>query len=168
MRNRPLRRLTPKSHYNASIVLYEILRGNKPDYITWDIPADHIKMLELFIIEGKSATEIGEMKFLISKRKTFMSSDMISIWLKKYLPEMEFEKRRFHCKRGHDIEEQRHFYRIRKLMPKTPCAICGSTENLELDHIVPSFYGGKTELSNLQWLCYDCHKKKTKEEFNWL
>lgn len=46
----------------------------------------------------------------------------------------------------------------------TKCAICGSTENLQLDHIVPVFLGGKTERDNAQTLCAICHMKKSKEE----
>lgn len=40
------------------------------------------------------------------------------------------------------------------------CAMCGSTENLELDHIVPRFAGGKAKRNNAQTLCRDCNRKK--------
>ena len=40
------------------------------------------------------------------------------------------------------------------------CRKCGSTENLEIDHIYPISKGGKTELSNLQTLCRNCNLKK--------
>lgn len=61
------------------------------------------------------------------------------------------------------------------------CAICGSTENLEVDHIDRSL---KTmnpaklwslsdsnpkkieELKNCQVLCYTCHKEKTRRELS--
>jgi len=32
------------------------------------------------------------------------------------------------------------------------------------DHIIPEAEGGTSILSNLQWLCVECHNKKTKEE----
>jgi len=32
------------------------------------------------------------------------------------------------------------------------------------DHIIPEAEGGTSELSNLQWLCKDCHDAKTAQE----
>jgi hypothetical protein len=43
---------------------------------------------------------------------------------------------------------------------KSECARCGSTEKLELDHIVPRFAGGTTDRSNSQTLCRTCNRKK--------
>ena len=40
------------------------------------------------------------------------------------------------------------------------CKKCGSTENLEIDHIVPISRGGKSTYSNLQTLCHKCNKEK--------
>ena len=40
------------------------------------------------------------------------------------------------------------------------CRICGSTNNLEIDHIIPISKGGKTTIDNLQTLCHDCNKMK--------
>ena len=43
------------------------------------------------------------------------------------------------------------------------CRMCSRTDGLELDHIHSR--GSRPELkyqiSNLQWLCFDCHRKKT-------
>ena len=44
------------------------------------------------------------------------------------------------------------------------CTECGSTNQLELDHIIPVCEGGADEMCNLQWLCRDCHKLKTQGE----
>lgn len=46
------------------------------------------------------------------------------------------------------------------------CQACGRvTEEGDCDHIVPESKGGKTELSNLQWLCRTpCHEAKTERE----
>ncbi len=41
------------------------------------------------------------------------------------------------------------------------CQKCGSTENLEIDHIFPIAKGGKTVFNNLQTLCHDCNSKKS-------
>lgn len=40
------------------------------------------------------------------------------------------------------------------------CQWCGSTEDLEVDHITPISEGGSHDLSNLQTLCAECHAKK--------
>jgi 5-methylcytosine-specific restriction endonuclease McrA len=43
---------------------------------------------------------------------------------------------------------------------ETKCAKCGSSEKLELDHIIPRFAGGTTDRSNAQTLCRTCNRKK--------
>ena len=40
------------------------------------------------------------------------------------------------------------------------CVKCGSTERLEIDHIVPRSRGGGNEESNLQTLCHGCNLAK--------
>lgn len=40
------------------------------------------------------------------------------------------------------------------------CAKCGVTTNLELDHRVPRFAGGKATQENAQTLCGTCNRKK--------
>lgn len=49
---------------------------------------------------------------------------------------------------------------------KGHCRNCGAyDDNWEADHIVPVFKGGGgCDLSNLQTLCKDCHKEKTKQD----
>lgn len=44
------------------------------------------------------------------------------------------------------------------------CNECGSTNRLEVDHIVNVAEGGSSDLSNLQLLCHECHDDKTKRE----
>ena len=46
---------------------------------------------------------------------------------------------------------------------KSRCVLCGITKEeraLDVDHIIPRSLGGKTEISNLQALCYVCNRSK--------
>ena len=40
------------------------------------------------------------------------------------------------------------------------CVICGNTENLEVDHIVPLARMGTNDADNLQTLCRSCNRSK--------
>ncbi len=40
------------------------------------------------------------------------------------------------------------------------CMICGTKENLTIDHIIPQSKGGKDSVDNLQILCFSCNSRK--------
>lgn len=40
------------------------------------------------------------------------------------------------------------------------CVLCGSEDNLSLDHIIPLARGGREEMSNYQTLCRPCNSRK--------
>ena len=44
------------------------------------------------------------------------------------------------------------------------CKGCQSDEDLQVDHILPTYMGGSNELDNLQTLCRSCHREKTSED----
>ncbi|CAN5701647.1 hypothetical protein BH24ACT22_BH24ACT22_21100 [soil metagenome] len=44
------------------------------------------------------------------------------------------------------------------------CQVCGSTDNLEVDHILPVYLGGEGVLENGQVLCRSCHQAKTRAD----
>lgn len=80
----------------------------------------------------------------------------------------------------HTIESRARAYakvkarRLQWFLENGPCVVCGSSENLELDHIVPeekvshniwswSYEKRIEELNKCQVLCHQCHLKKTSE-----
>jgi len=52
---------------------------------------------------------------------------------------------------------------------RTPCAACGSLEDLTIDHIIPISRGGSHGIGNLQSLCRSCNaSKNNKLQVEWL
>ena len=50
-----------------------------------------------------------------------------------------------------------------------PCAYCGATEQIEIEHVIPYSRGGKTEPDNLVPACSPCNKSKgAKTPAEWL
>jgi hypothetical protein len=41
------------------------------------------------------------------------------------------------------------------------CQCCGSSQNLEYDHIMPFSCGGSNDASNIQLLCMSCNRSKS-------
>ncbi len=41
------------------------------------------------------------------------------------------------------------------------CQCCGSSQNLEYDHIIPYSCGGSSDRSNIQLLCRSCNRSKS-------
>lgn len=71
------------------------------------------------------------------------------------------ESHRFH-KPPELRRHRKHFTpRQRREWTDTKCAFCGSTEHLELDHIIPIFDGGANHRVNAQTLCRGCNLWKT-------
>lgn len=69
-------------------------------------------------------------------------------------------QKRFHRKgRKRGIKEMFTNWQKREWMD-SECAMCGDTELLELDHIIPRFAGGKAERPNAQTLCRTCNRRK--------
>lgn len=56
--------------------------------------------------------------------------------------------------RGYGAEHQAE---ARSARNGAQCEACGSTDNLQRDHRIPTSLGGSQVASNKRWLCVDCH-----------
>ena len=129
-------------------------------------------VLERIFIDGMSTTELAEAKMpeLMGRNHKPISRRRIQQTIDKYVPEyaMKF--------RVNPAKNEKTDIIVRKQLAKEnweeyviapkQCAICGSTENLELDHIVPITMcpHRANEQTNLWWVCHDCHGLKTMRE----
>ena len=58
---------------------------------------------------------------------------------------------------------------VRNRIRACPCAACGATDRIEVDHIIPVSKGGHGRESNLQPLCRPCNQSKgTKAMGEWM
>lgn len=58
----------------------------------------------------------------------------------------------------------RDTYILQKYKVEHPiCEKCGSTEDIQVHHIIPLSLDGTNDTSNLISLCYKCHKEEHKE-----
>jgi hypothetical protein len=101
-------------------------------------------------IEGECSCGCGEK---LTGRRTRWSSDVC----------YKFANAVFLIIAGH--ASSLRFYR-KKIIGSIRCEICGSTHNIELDHIYPvKFGGGGGWLSNYMFKCKKCHVDKTNADF---
>ena len=69
------------------------------------------------------------------------------------------------CTKKQNKKQERELmtYKLRYTIIKRDnfrCVACGSSDNLEIDHIIPIVDGGRTIPENLQTLCYKCNHGK--------
>ena len=65
-------------------------------------------------------------------------------------------QRRFGTKKGLNAFSSEQ----KALWLDSACRRCGTADNLELDHIIPRFAGGKATRDNAQTLCRKCNREK--------
>lgn len=166
------KRFTPESHYEMVLRTDAILNCKEVDGLD-DIVITpmHEKIIRMFAYHGMSPYEIARTGEVIGKRGP-ISEDMIRIYVKKFFPDLEYDEKPTKCKRAKDYNHVKRCQQAKKqLLKEAPyCVVCGSTENLELDHILTVSIGGSDDISNLQLLCHKCHCEKTRQEreqFGW-
>ncbi len=47
----------------------------------------------------------------------------------------------------------------------SPCKLCGTVENITVDHMIPQSRGGSSDTTNLQALCFGCNVWKSDKLF---
>lgn len=58
------------------------------------------------------------------------------------------------------------YYRWREVIMnylENICYYCGTTQKLNIHHVIPLSSGGKNEMANLEVVCVECHKKLHKQ-----
>lgn len=73
------------------------------------------------------------------------------------------KRRRYHADREWTHEMDKLLF---ELQPS--CVICESTDDLEIDHVVPSIKGGKLEPGNVVVLCRSCNASKHDKDLSGL
>lgn len=117
----------------------------------------------LWLVEQMNPKQISESGMVISKRNTYMSEDMIVIYINKLFPDIEYLETPTKTKRVHDKQHMRNMWELRKGLKGAKCAICGA-DATRVDHIIPVANGGSDHPDNIQYLCKACDKEKTRKE----
>ena len=164
------RALTPKSIYKI------VTRYNK--LISDGVLTEREEQIaKMFVVDGLNPREIEERQIVKGKRG-LLGRDMIQLEINKLFGDIilyaePFKNVGYRRQRRTNEELNLHYKMRRKMITDNHdacCAVCGSKDNLQLDHIITVSAGGKTEESNLQVLCKKCHREKTEQEtkqFGW-
>lgn len=129
------------------------------------------RILEELIVKMKSTAQLSylakndiEYSWLKSNQNKPMSCRRIQQILTEHFPE-------FHTWQTHKGTKPEELQRIRseqwriiqerKRSRQPQCGMCGSTEQLELHHLLPIVLGGTNDERNLIFLCETCHNAQT-------
>ena len=139
-------------HYNTLIAdvkrefLDESARGHC-------VPEERYAFLRdtLFVFDGQYSED--EMQMLMSEYMRSLQERMqVAAEERDTLRNME------ESERPSEIPERVRTYVWRRDMAR--CAVCGSVQDLEFDHIIPRSRGGASTVGNVQIICASCNEKK--------
>lgn len=115
--------------------------------------------LALTFIKGMSSGEAAryarEHNILLGKQGKPICARRIQQIMKEHFPQW-----RQYTPKG-KIKGRKVHVSMTKGINKTLCARCGSSEDIELHHMIPLALGGTTEEPNLICLCRKCHHETT-------
>ena len=66
--------------------------------------------------------------------------------------------------RGRALQERNDRIRLRDGYTCKGCGCVADRHEGQVDHIIPLHLGGSDDDINLQWLCHECHVRKTEQE----
>lgn len=122
-------------------------------------------VLTYTFIQGMSSHTLAryakENNILIGKRKVPICSRRIEQIMSEYFPEWRsYSPKAKPTRSTPDYKDTI----IKFKSKRDKCCRCGSTKNIEIDHVIPLAVGGTTDDINLQPLCRECHAMKTAYE----
>ena len=154
------KRLTPESNYDCAIRTKEILDGCYEERDK--------QIAELFGKKGMNAYQIARLRVLRKKRgRGFVREDTVQKEINRlYAGLIQYDEKHTDQERSHNSQHIMWCQKTKAMLlaDGRRCAICGSGEDLELDHITPYGGGGKDEIENVQILCHKCHAEKSVKE----
>ena len=157
------RKYTPRLPPKRLFEIYEMIKQWEPQSDTER--RDKAILHEMFI-EGKTTREICEEGKYKSRqwekggRKPLQQRQIQNI-VARYVP--DFGRKKPKGKRPTTSKARNEQTAIKQeyLKAGKTCAVCGSTENLELHHMIPLDLGGSNDEANLIILCKYCHFQAT-------
>ena len=106
----------------------------------------------LFVFDGQYSDD--EMRMLMNEYMADLQKRMTASAEERDLVRAEDE-----AENPARIPERVRTYVWRRDMGR--CAVCGATEELEFDHIIPRSKGGASTVGNVQVICSKCNEKKS-------
>jgi len=101
--------------------------------------------------------------FVGSTKQTFSSTEILNLVSRIKNQEDGYYKEDYIWDSICAVERSKVSNKIRFYIYKRDgnrCCKCGSSSNLEIDHIIPISKGGKSTIDNLQTLCHKCNVEK--------
>ena len=128
------------------------------------------KRQEKLAIQAKYYKTHAEVYKEYSKKWRASNPDKTRQYHQEYA-QVNFEQERIrHREKAHKRRAEIKGNGVFKVLPKemkrlisTPCANCGSLDNITIDHVLPIARGGRHSIGNLQSLCGSCNFSKGKK-----
>ena len=127
----------------------------------------HIRICVEVIENHRSTGELHRLaqadenfQWLRSMQGNPMSIRQIQNILFSYFPEFQRPNRKRKQLKNAAIRKEETA--IKREINQNVCHRCGSTEKLEIHHMIPVSMGGTNDKGNLIILCHECHKEFTK------
>lgn len=157
------RKYTPRLTQKRWFEIYEMIKNFEPRN---DMERRDKAVLHMMFIEGKTTREICEEGTIKSKRWTKggrkpMSQRQIENIIFKYVPDYGRKNRKAKKTTTPKVRSEQTAIKQKYLREGRACAVCGSTENLEIHHMIPVDIGGTNDAANLIVLCRYCHYETT-------